>query len=138
MIEKGKKVTFHYTLKVQGNVVESSKDREPLEYTHGSQEIIPGLQKRMEGHETGEEFDVTVPPEEAYGPRDPQAVVDVPKSRLPEGDVGVGTVLSAKGQAGENLQAKVVEMGEETAKLDFNHPLAGEELEFQVQILEVS
>ena len=84
-IEDGKKVTFHYTLTVDEQVVQTSEGQQPLAYTHGSGEIIPGLASELQGMNEGDEKSVLVSAESAYGKVNPDAFKEVPKSSLPEG-----------------------------------------------------
>ena len=138
MIEGGKKIKLHYTLKVEDQVVESSVEREPFEYVHGQDSIIPGLQKGLEGLKAGDHKEITVGPDDGFGVIDPEAFVEVPRSRLPQGNLSVGTVLTTSGPGGEVLRARITEIRDDSAILDFNHPLVGKELLFEVDILEIS
>lgn len=138
MIQDGKKIKIHYTLTVEGEVLESSADREPLEYTQGEKQIIPGLEKGLAGMHVGDHKQITVWPEEGYGPVDPKAFLEIPKSRLPQGNIEVGSILTTRTEAGQTLNAKVTDIRPETVLLDFNHPLAGKELLFDVEIVEIS
>ena len=137
-IEKGKKVSFDYTLKVDGEVVDTSKDRGPLEYTHGEGKIIIGLEKEMEGMKVGDEKTVEVKPEEAYGLKDSQAFRDVPKTSLPQGlEPKVDMMLQMQGPGGQALPVRIAEVKDDKIVLDLNHPLAGKTLMFQVKVVEV-
>lgn len=136
MIGQGKKVKFHYTLKVDGQVFDKSADA-PLEYVHGQGSIIRGLEKAMEGMKEGDKKTVRVPCEEGYGTVQPEAIVEFPKARAPQ-DVQVGAILAAKRQDGQSLRGRVVEIRPETVMIDFNHPLAGKELEFEVDVVSIS
>ena len=138
MIEEGKVVQFDYQLKVDDKVVDSSEKRGPLEYTHGSGMIIKGLEKEMEGMEVGDEKNVVVPPNEGYGQVDEKAIVEIPKQNLGEDiDPQEGMVLQLQNQQGQNMAGKIVDIKENSIMLDFNHPLAGEELEFSVKIVDI-
>jgi len=137
MIENGKKVKMQYTLKVDGQVVDSSVGKDLFEYEHGTGSIIPGLSKELEGLIPGDKREITVKPEEGYGVLDPAALTEVPKSRLPQGDLQIGTVLTAPGAGGQKLTAVIKEIKTDTVILDFNHPLAGKSLFFEVEIIEV-
>lgn len=137
-VANGKTVKFHYTLTVDKQVFDSSAGREPLTYTQGQGQIIPGLEKRLEGMKAGDKKTVTIPPAEAYGAAEPNAVVEVPSEKLPEG-TAPGTMLNVNGgpQGQQQMRATVKEIRKETALLDFNHPLAGKELQFAVEIVDV-
>jgi len=133
-IENGRKVSFDYTLNVDGEELDSSKDRGPLEYTHGDDSIIKGLSRQIEGLHAGEEKDVVVLPEEGYGKVDPSALMEVSKSQLPvDVDLKVGLQLQVKSPQGDVI-VKVREVKEQTVIVDFNHPLAGKTLNFHVKI----
>ena len=138
VIEKGRTVTFDYTLTVDGQVVDSSEGRQPLQYKHGEGKIIPGLSKRMEGLRKGDEKDIVVGSAEAYGQVDPSAFQEVPKSQMPAGlEMNVGTQLQAKSQDGRTLLVTVSQIKKDSVVLNFNHPLAGKELHFHVKIVEI-
>lgn len=138
VIETGKKVKFNYTLSVDGEVVDSSEQAGPFEYTHGNNEIPPGLEVELMGLKAGEKKNIVVPPEVGFGPVDENAIVEVPRSRLPEGEVQVGAVLETQTASGDVLQAELVELKDDKAVLNFNHPLAGKTLTFDVEITEIS
>ena len=138
VIENGKKVTFDYTLTVDGKVVDSSKAHGPFQYMHGEKNIIPGLSKQLEGLRVGDEKAIVVAPEDAYGPIDPSAFQDIPRSRLPkEIDLHVGTQLQASSPDGKVLLVTVSQLKGDQVELNFNHPLAGKELHFQVKVVNI-
>lgn len=138
IIAEGKTVKFDYVLTVDGEVVDSSEGKEPLEYTQGQNMIIPGLENALVGLKTGDKKTVIVAPEDAYGPVDERGVIEVPKENLgPDIDPQVGMVLQMTGAAGEAFPGKIVDVKEEVVIIDFNHPLAGKELKFDVEITEV-
>jgi FKBP-type peptidyl-prolyl cis-trans isomerase 2 len=137
-IEKGKRVTFHYTLSVDDKVVQTSEGQEPLSYTHGSGQIIPGLAAEMEGMNEGEEKSVLVAAEDAYGKVDPNAFKELPKSSLPEGlDPKEEMVLQVKTAEGQTIPVRISEIKEESIVIDMNHPLAGKDLKFDVKVISV-
>jgi len=137
-IGNGRTVKMHYTLKVEGEVLDSSEGIEPLVYIHGEGEILPALEDLLAGMKAGEEKSVTLSQEQGYGPVDPEAFVEISVEKLPEGSAVPGTVLTVTGSDGQGLRAVVHEIREGGAVLDFNHPLAGKELSFEVQIIEVA
>ena len=137
MIQNGKKVKIEYTLFVGGEVFDTSKGGEPLEYHHGSGQIIPGLEHALEGLKPGDEKKVHVGPEDAYGPIHPQAILQVPREQIQDAVVEVGMVLSARNAEGQAMQGVVREVTESTVTVDFNHPLAGKELYFEITIIDV-
>jgi FKBP-type peptidyl-prolyl cis-trans isomerase SlyD len=129
-------VAIHYTLKdEQGQELDSSRDEAPLTYLHGSEGLIPGLERELEGREAGERFETRVPPEEAYGPVNPQLIQDVPLEVL-DGieNLEVGMALQSKAPDGRVQNLRVDAIGGETATLNANHPLAGEVLHFAVSV----
>lgn len=138
MIKEGSKAKFDYTLTVDGKVADTSAGRGPLEYTHGAGMIIPGLEKELAGMKVGEKKTVTVKPEEGYGPVREDAIKRVPKEAVSNaGDLKVGDMVGASN--GEHtFRAIVKEIGEKDITLDFNHPLAGKELVFDVEIKEIN
>ena len=137
-IQDGSKVQLEYTLADQaGKVLDSSKGRPPLEYTHGRRQIIPGLEKALEGMHTGDTKTVTVKPADAYGEVDPNAVTEVPKEKIPAGALTVGTELAARGANGEQRLVRVKEIKDKTVVIDLNHPLAGKTLVFDVKVMGV-
>ena len=138
VVAKGKTVTFDYTLTVDGTVVDSSQGKKPLEYVHGEGKLIPGLEKALEGLKVGEEKKVVVPPDQGYGQIDPKAVQEVDKSLMPKDPpVAVGMMMEMTDPNGNTFPAKVKEIKDKTVMMDFNHPLAGKELIFQIKIVSI-
>lgn len=136
--EKDKVVTFHYTLKnAAGEEMETSREKAPMVYLHGSNNIITGLEKAMEGHAIKDEFSVTVEPEEAYGVRNENNVQRVPLKRLQGiGKISVGQVLNLQTNKGQ-VQVTVLKVGRFNVDVDGNHPLAGKQLTFDVEITDI-
>jgi len=138
MIKQGSKVKFDYTLTVEGKVTDTSSGRGPLEYTHGAGHIIPGLEKELAGMKVGDKKTVTVQPEEGYGKVLEQAIRRVPKTAVAGADkLKVGDMVGAS-NAGHTFRAIVKEITDTEVVLDFNHPLAGKELVFDVEIKEIN
>ncbi len=134
--KQGDRVKIHYTGRLQdGQVFDSSREREPLEFEAGSQDVIPGISHAIVGMDEGVERTITVAPEDAFGPRNEAMVQEVPRSALPE-DVNVGDPLSAK-SGEQEVRVFVAELDEEKAVIDGNHPLAGHTLEFDVELVAV-
>lgn len=128
---------IHYTLKNDdGDVVDSSEGRDPLEYLHGHGNLVAGLEAALAGKAPGDSLKVSVSPEEGYGVSDEDLVVDVPREYLPAEDIEPGMRFSAETSGGMRLFT-VVEVGEETVVMDGNHPLAGETLHFDVEIVSI-
>lgn len=135
----GDTVRVHYTgTLADGSQFDSSEGREPLEFTIGGGQVIPGFDKAVQGLEPGETRTVTIPSEEAYGPHRDEMVLRAGRDQLPEGmDPEVGNVLMLQTDAGHQLPARVVEMDENTLTLDANHELAGEDLTFELTLTEI-
>lgn len=137
-IQNGSTVKLEYTLTDgKGKLLDTNKGQEPLTYTHGEGQIIRGLEKALIGLHVGDQKQVVVPPEEAYGPIKPEAVVEVPKERIPPESRKVGAHLMARNQNGPPIPFLVKEVKEKTIVLDANHPLAGMTLTFDVKIVGV-
>ena len=138
IVEKDKAVSFHYTLNnVDGEQMETSREKDPMSYLHGANNIIPGLEKAMEGHAINDKFSVTVEPEEAYGVRNEKNVQRVPMKRLKGvGKVSVGQILNLQTNQGQ-VQVTVLKVGRFNVDVDGNHPLAGQALTFDVEITDI-
>ena len=137
-VEKGKKVTFHYTLSVNDEVIQTSEDQQPMNYTHGSGQILPSLAAEMEGMNEGEEKSILLSAEDAYGKVDPHAFKELPKSSLPEGlKPQKEMMLQVKTPEGRAIPVRVSEVKEESIVIDMNHPLAGKDLKFDVRVVAV-
>jgi FKBP-type peptidyl-prolyl cis-trans isomerase SlyD len=138
VVETGSVVALEYTLSDEnGKVIDSNKDKPPLTYTQGKGQIIPGLENELLGMEIGGQKNVVVQPEDGYGSINPKAFQEVPKEKLPRESLTVGTTLIAKNSQGQSLPVRVYEIREKTVILDFNHPLAGKTLSFDVKILSI-
>lgn len=135
----GDTVRMHYSGKLSdGTLFDSSEGREPMEFNLGSGEIIPGLDQAVAGMSVGEEKTVTVTPEDAYGPRDPERVQAVPRSQFPDHiPTEPGTQLQMQTQDGQSVPVMVADADESQVTLDANHPLAGQELTFEVEVVEI-
>lgn len=136
----GDKLRIHYTGRLEdGAVFDTSENREPLEFTVGSGEIIPGLDAGVVGMAVGETREVTVAPEDGYGHRDASRIHAVPREAVPD-DVPTepGTQLSVKTQDGGTVPVIVAEVTESHITLDANHPLAGRQLTFDVTLVEIA
>lgn len=140
LIKSGSKVKFHYSGRLEsGESFDSSVDRDPLEFVVGNGNIIPGLEKEILKMKKGEKKTITVPAEEAYGPRNEELSREIPKGPLPQGlNLQVGAVLYLKTPDGTPFPATVAEVKEDTVVIDFNHPLAGKTLIFDIEILDIS
>src|SRR3989337_3378178 len=136
MIKKGSVVSFEYTVSEDnGKGIESNQGQDPVTYTHGQHEIIPGLEKGFSEMAVNEEKSIRLQPEEAFGPVDPNRFQEVPKTEIPAAGLKVGAMLTARSSKGEDQVIHVREVKTETVILDFNHPLAGKTLDFKVKAL---
>lgn len=136
-IQDGSKVSIHYTLTVEGEVVDTSQGNPPLEYVHGQGQIIPGLEEALIGLKSGDKKNAVVIPEKGYGPRFDQAVQKVPSASFPQKDsLKIGDMVSGE-VSGKPFQAKILEVTDADVTLDMNHPLAGKELHFEVEVVSV-
>jgi FKBP-type peptidyl-prolyl cis-trans isomerase SlyD len=132
-----KAVTIGYTLKDDaGQVLDTSDGRGPMSYLHGVGNIVPGLEKALEGKQAGETVQVTLSPAEGYGARDEGQVRNVPLRKLPEGKVTVGTRYRVQTPEGP-VAALVTAIRGDFATIDANHPLAGMTLHFEVTVIDV-
>ena len=138
VVANGKSVKVNYTLTVDGKVVDSSKGRQPLEFKAGSHQMIPGFEKAVMGMKVGEKKSFKVKPEDGYGLVNPKAYREVPKKQLPK-DITprAGMTLFAQGQDGRKIPVKIKEVKKDVVVMDFNHPLAGKTLNFDVQVMEI-
>ncbi len=138
-VQTGSTVSLEYTLKDEGGeVLDSNKGGTPLVFVQGQRQIISGLERELVGMRPGEEKKVVVAPEDGgYGPLVPGAQQEVPKDAIPKEGWKVGTQLTARSGSGEARPVTVKEIKETTVVLDFNHPLAGKTLFFDVKILGV-
>jgi FKBP-type peptidyl-prolyl cis-trans isomerase SlyD len=138
IIAAGMLVTFEYTLKSDdGNVIDTSEGGQPFVYTHGKSEVVPGLEAELAGMKVGDSKVVIVKPEQGYGPLNEQAIVEVPLDKIPEDAREVGRQLQGSGPDGQAVYPVVKEVRESVVILDFNHPLAGETLHFDVNIVSI-
>jgi FKBP-type peptidyl-prolyl cis-trans isomerase SlyD len=130
-------VTLHYTVSTADGVeLDSSNGKEPLTVIHGSQFLIAGLEEALEGRAAGDKFEVSVAPEKAYGERVDGLVQQVPKNMFEGVDVEVGMQFRATTGQGEQ-SVIVIDTDEDTVTVDGNHPLAGQELHFAVEVMGV-
>ena len=136
-VSNGKVISLEYTLKLEDNeVVDSNVGKDPLTYTQGSNQIIPGVEVAVEGMTVGQAKLVVVKPPDGYGDVNPQAIQEIPKEKMPQ-DIKIGTQLHGKDGSGQDVRPIVREIRDHTVLLDFNHPLAGKTLFFDVKVLGV-
>lgn len=138
-VKHGDVVRVHYTGKlVSGDQFDSSVGREPLEFTVGAGMMIKGFDDAMPGMTVGEKKTVNIPAADAYGEKDPNAIIDFPKENVPEDmKLEPGMQLTLSNEAGQPFPVVVMEVKEEVIVLDANHFLAGQELVFDIELVEV-
>jgi FKBP-type peptidyl-prolyl cis-trans isomerase SlyD len=138
-VEKGSVVSVDYELHLgDGKVVDASEPGSPLAYIQGEGQIVPGLERALEGLSAGDAREVVVAPEEGYGPHDARGLQEVPRDAFPSGmDPRVGMELVAQGPEGESLPFVVREVKPEAVVIDLNHPLAGRTLHFVITVRDV-
>jgi len=137
-VSDGKQVSLEYTLTLEDkSKVDSNIGKDPLVYTQGAHEIIPGLEKQLTGLKVGDSKHIEIPPAEGYGEVDPARKQEIDKTRIPEDARKVGAKLTGQGPQGQPIFAQVTEVKDSTVVLDMNHPLAGKKLIFDVKVLKV-
>ncbi len=138
VIQNGSQVSIEYTLSLNdGSVVSSNVDKSPLVYEQGSGKLLPALEKQLAGLQVNNVKQITLLPEDGYGPVDTTAYRDVSPEFLPESARREGARLIATDGQGQSVMVRVHEVRDDRIVVDFNHPLAGETLTFRVRILEV-
>ena len=135
----GDTVKIHYTGTLDdGSEFDSSSGRDPLEFTVGSGQVIPGFDKAVEGMAVGDQKQVRIEAEDAYGERSDQMIQEVPKSALPDDlEPKEGMGLQARGQDGRVINLTVTEVGDDSITVDGNHPLAGKPLNFDIELVSI-
>jgi len=137
--KEGDTVKVHYTGKLKdGTVFDQSAGKEPLEFTIGEGRVIPGFEEAVKWMEPGQSKTVEVSSEEAYGPRRDEMILQVDRSRLPEDlDPEVGQQLQSHQENGQTVILTVTDVSEQEVTLDANHPLAGQDLQFEIELVEI-
>ncbi|MGA7677554.1 MAG: peptidylprolyl isomerase [Dehalococcoidia bacterium] len=137
--KNGDTVQVNYTLKLaDGTVIESSAGREPLEFTLGAGQVIPGFEKAVFGMKVGEKKTVTIPVDEAYGPRRDDLVGELPREKLPSGlTPEVGQQLVMTRPDGGKTMVTITGVSDNTVTIDANHPLAGKDLTFEIELVKI-
>ena len=136
----GDTVKVHYTGTLEsGEVFDTSKEREPLEFKLGEGQLIPGFENAVIGMSEGESTQVDIPSDEAYGEAREDLVINVPKDQLPEDvEPQIGMQLQVNQPNGQPIPVRIIEVGETELTLDANHPLAGKDLSFDIELIEVA
>jgi len=134
-VQDGVVVSMEYTLKIDGEQIDSSEGQGPLQFLAGHGNIVAGLESEMKGMKIGDSKNVVVAPADGYGEFDAEAFMDVPSNQFPSDmKVEEGMELTVRDDKGEGRYARVENVEGETVRLNFNHPLAGDELHFDVKI----
>ncbi len=134
LVQNGVVVGLEYTLWVDGEIVDEAKGT-PLEYLHGFNNIIKGLENQLDGLHLGDEKELVVQPEEAYGPYYPEGVFELPKAQFPPSfPFEIGYPFRVRTDHGQVLNARIIGLKDDVVEIDTNHPLAGKELRFFVRI----
>jgi len=137
-VRAGKLVSIEYTLRLEDQiVVDTNVGGEPLSYIHGLQQLMPGLEKGLKGLAIGESKIIIVQPEEGYGPVDTHAYMEAKKSNIPPESLKIGALVEGRDSTGRPMYPRIKEIGEDEVILDYNHPLAGKVLYFDVKVLDV-
>lgn len=136
----GNTVQVHYTGTLSdGSVFDSSRDSEPIGFTVGMGQVIPGFDNAVIGMEIGEKKTFTIPSAEAYGEHDPRLAQDVPRTELPDDlEIFLGMSLTASGSDGREIALVVTEINDNSVRLDANHPLAGKDLTFAIELVGIN
>lgn len=137
-VQEGSLVSIEYTLTdASGAVLDSNVGKEPLTFIHGAGQIVKGLERELAGLRVGDQKKVQVKPEDGYGLTDQKALQEIPREMIPAEAQKPGTMLMSKAQDGRAIPIRVHEVKEKTVVVDFNHPLAGKTLNFDVKIKDI-
>jgi FKBP-type peptidyl-prolyl cis-trans isomerase 2 len=139
IVEKGNLVKLHYTAKIYDRIIDSSKGEEPIEFRVGQDQVLLGLEESVLGLRKGEKKNVILPPEKTYGQRQKNLLVYAPLESLQElgKPIQKGTIVPLKSEQGEVQLATIIHASEHTVTLDLNHPLAGQTIKFELEIVDV-
>lgn len=131
-------VTLDYTLTVEGEVIDSSEGSEPIQFIQGRGQIIPGLERELYGMGVGDKKNVTVLAIEGYGEEDPDAFADVPRHQFPpQIPLEPGVEIQLRDEQGQVMDARIHSVETDSVRLNFNHPLAGKDLNFEVTVVDL-
>jgi FKBP-type peptidyl-prolyl cis-trans isomerase SlyD len=138
LVDKDMVVSLDYTLKVDGVVVDSSDKSEPIQFIQGHGHIISGLENELYGMQVGEKKQVSVSANDGYGEVDKSAFAEIPRDEFPPDiPLKTGIGLQLRDQDGNIVEGYIREVGEKSVRLDFNHPLAGKDLDFAVEVVDL-
>ena len=138
IVATGDQIRVHYVGSFEnGSTFDSSEGREPLEFTVGAEQVIPGFDQAVVGLKPGESCKVAVAPENGYGAHVPEMIAEVERHLIPDSEkLVLGSMLEVSVEDGQTLEVQVVELSDTVVTLDGNHPLAGKELHFEIELLE--
>ncbi len=138
--EQGNRVKIHYAGTLDdGTVFDSSQGKDPLEFVIGSETVIVGFEEAVLGMAVGESKKVTLPPEKAYGERNEEMVIKAPKEQVPPDlEIELGSMLQMGAPSGETIQVTVVDISDKEITLDANPPLAGKQLNFEIELVSIA
>ena len=137
-VREGKQISFEYILKLDDQIVlDANVDGKPLTYIHGLGQLMPGLENGLKGLKVGEGKKIVVLPEDGYGSIDEHAYMEVDKASIPPEVLKVGAIVEGRDSTGYPIYPRIKEIGEDEVILDYNHPLAGKILYFDVKVLEI-
>lgn len=138
IVRAGKLVSIEFTLRLDDQiVVDTNVGGDPLSYIHGLQQLMPGLENGLKGLAVGESKKIVVQPEDGYGPVDTHAYMEADKSRIPPESLKIGALVEGQDSTGRPVYPRIKEIGEDEVILDYNHPLAGQVLYFDVKVLDI-
>ncbi len=138
IVKVGKQVSFEFTLRLDDQIVlDTNIGGKPLSYIHGLEQLMPGLEKGLAGLRVGESKKVVVQPEEGYGPIDNHAFMEAKKSNIPPEALKVGSIVEGQDSTGRPIYPRIKEISDHEVILDYNHPLAGKILYFDVKVLDI-
>lgn len=137
-IADGNVVKLHYTLTVEGKVVDNTREREPFMFLVGAEQVIPGFENAIIGMKVGEKKSFQVSPDEGYGQENPDGIDEVFKDNLPPDlEPVVGMTLYATGAQGQTIPGRITEVRQDSVVISINHPFAGKTLDYEVEIVEI-
>jgi FKBP-type peptidyl-prolyl cis-trans isomerase 2 len=138
-VKKGDKVKVHYHGRLDnGETFDKSEGREPLEFEVGGGMVIPGFDSGVTGMSVGDKKTINIPFDQAYGPRNPDMIIEMPRERFPKDmEIEVGMPLAMSDGQGQQFQVVIVEIKDDVVLLDANHPLAGQDLTFDLELVEI-
>jgi peptidylprolyl isomerase len=139
VIKNGNIVKMHYNAKIGDSLIDTSRNKDPIEFKVGERQILQGLDEAVVGLKTGDKKTVVVPPEKAYGQRKEGLTQKIPRDKSKEPPKGVeeGNIIQYKTEQGKNRYATITKVEEDNLTVDLNHPLAGQTINFDLEIVDV-